>query len=450
MKLNTSHISIIKRLLSSRNSKPLQSILNKIEPADLATLLGLLDPREKKLLLESLINIEKATSTLVELPEPQIPEYLDLLSQEKVLQLCSASNEEESAHLLLQWDEEKAQELLRLIPEEKAQKIRQIMSYPEESAGRMMQTKIFKISSHLTAGEGLDLLRKKAQEESIYYIYCVNKQNQLEGVISLRSMATVPTNTPLQQLIKKEVVTVSPLNTTEEVAKIVSHYDFIAIPVIDDEKRLLGVISIDDVLEVVQEQATADIYASVGLQEDDRIYSTAFFKIKNRMPWMFLNLVLAALASGVLSLFEDTMHQLIALATFKNIIAGLGGNTAIQSLTVVTRGLAVGDFKYASPSKVLLRETIVGATLGVVVGLAASLLTYVWKQDLLVSTIIFIAMFLTSILAAFIGAAVPVVMEKMKLDPAVGSGVLVTMVTDIFSFFSFLGLATLGLQYFGH
>jgi len=449
MKLNASNISIIKRLLSSRNSKPLQSILNKIEAADLSTLFGLFDQREKRLLLESLMSIDKAAPTLVELPSSQIPEYLSLITNEKIIQICSACMEEHAAHILLQLGHDSYENILNQIPSQKRAKIRQIMNYPEESAGRMMQTHVFKIPSHLTTGEGLDLLRQKAQEESIYYIYCVNKNNQLEGVISLRSMAIALTETPLKKLIKSEIITVSPKNTAEEVAKIVSHYDFIAIPVIDENQQLLGIISIDDVLEVVQEQATSDIYAHAGLQEDDRVYSSALYKIKNRAPWMFLNLVLAALASGVLSAFEVTMHQLIALATFKNIVAGLSGNTAIQSLTVVTRGLAVGDFNYTTQTKVLIRETAVGATLGVIVGIAAGILTYVWKENILVSSIIFISLVFTSILASFIGSAIPILMDRFNLDPAVGSGVIVTMITDIFSFISFLGLASLGLKYLG-
>ena len=274
----------------------------------------------------------------------------------------------------------------------------------------------------------------------------MDENSHLAGVVSLRALATAPADTPLSHLIKKELVTVSPEDSSEEVARIVSHYDFVAIPVINKNRNLIGLITVDDVLDIIQEQATANLYAQAGLQEDDRVYTPLGKKIKKRLPWMFLNLVLAALASSVVSLFEDTMSTLIVLASVKNIVAGISGNTAIQTLTVVTRGIATGDFSYISRLKTVLRETTVGLSLGLLTGLACALLVYVWKGSLFVSLVIFVSMILTSLIAACWGAVIPIILQKMNRDPAIGSGVLVTMTTDILSFFSFLGIAALGLR----
>ena len=228
----------------------------------------------------------------------------------------------------------------------------------------------------------------------------------------------------------------------------VSHYDFIALPVVDESHKLLGLIAVDDVIDIIQEQATADIYASAGLTEDDRVFSTLGFKIKNRLPWMFLNLILAAVASSVVSLFEQTMQELIILASLKNIVAGMGGNTAIQTLTVVTRGLATGDFNFITYFKVVIKETFSGVIIGVVMGIMAGTLVFFWKSNIMVAGVICMSMALNSLVASSFGALVPITLYKLKWDPATGSGVIVTMITDIFSFFSFLGIATLGLKYF--
>lgn len=450
MKLNPSTTSIVKRLLSGRNNRPLRSILNKLEPIDLASLLGQLNTRERRLLLEALLTVDKAAATLWEVPDSQLASFMKVLSDQKLTELLISANNEHAAYFLSAMPEPEQQRYLIELGSEKSSKVRQLLSYPEDSAGRLMDSDIFTVSTEFTAKEGLDALREAAQEQSIYYIYCVNKDKHLEGVLSLRDLATAPQETKLKDLIKKDVITVHPEASTEEAARIVAHYDFIAIPVVNKDKKLLGVITVDDVVDIIQEQATANIYAQVGLQEDDRVYSDNFFKIKNRIPWMVLNLFLAAVASSVVSLFEGTMSELIILASLKNIVSGMGGNTAIQSLTVVTRGIATGDFSFITKSKTILKETLVGSSIGLVMGSLAGVLTYLWKGNAMVSVIICVSMILNSIVAASMGAIVPLALDKLKKDPAAGSGVLVTTFMDIFSFFTFLGIASLGLKFIAH
>ena len=450
MKLNPSTTSIVKRLLSGRNSRPLRSILNKLEPMDLASLLGQLNVRERRLLLEALLTIDKAAQTLWEVPDSQLPVFMKALSDQKLTELFISANDEHVAYFLSAMPEPEQERFLAELGSEKSSKVKQLLSYPEDSAGRLMESDIFTVLTDYTAKEGLEALRKAAQEQSIYYIYCVDKEQRLEGVLSLRDLATAPQDTKLKDLIKKDVITVHPEASTEEAARIVAHYDFIAIPVVNKDKTLLGVITVDDVVDIIQEQATANIYAQVGLQEDDRVYSENFFKIKNRIPWMVLNLFLAAVASSVVSLFEGTMSELIILASLKNIVSGMGGNTAIQSLTVVTRGIATGDFSFITKAKTILKETLVGSSIGLVMGVLAGVLTYVWKGNLMVSIIICISMIINSLVASSMGAIVPIALDKLKKDPAAGSGVIVTTFMDIFSFFTFLGIASLGLKFIAH
>ena len=449
MKLNSANISIIRRLLVGRKSRPLLSILGRLEPADLATLFGQLDSRESRFLVDALLSIDKVSETLVLVPEQRLVKLLSKLDSQMLRSLVVYSSDEDAAYFLSLVEVGERQRLLEMLEVPKRRRVQQFLDYPEDSAGRAMLTKIFSLKPTMTAAEGIEQLRSAAQEESIYYIYCVNEENRLVGISSLRVLATAPADTPVEEIMKREVVSVNPETPADEVARIVSHYDFIAVPVVDENNTLLGIVTVDDVLDIIQEEATADIYARAGLQEDDRIYTPAMGSIKNRIPWMMLNLVLAALASSVISLFEQTMSQLIILASLKNIVAGIGGNTAIQTLTVVTRGLATGDFNFISQAKVVLKECTVGLVIGLATGLCAGVMTYFWKGSLLVSVVIVISLLLNSLIAAAAGALIPIGLKKWNLDPAVGSGVLVTMITDIFGFFCFLGTATVGLYLVG-
>ena len=446
MKLNATNTAILKRLLAGRNSRPLRAILSRLEAADIASLFGTLNRRDSLLLVEALASIDKARDVFCELPDPQLRQVLAQMPSEKLLNLVVYSPDDQSAYFLTHLEDSVREEVLQKLEAPKRSKIQQFLNYPAQSAGRLMETQVFSIPVTWTAAQGLDFLRQRAQEQSIYYIYCIDEEQRLVGTLSLRALATAPAERRLFEMVKKEVVSVSPETTDQEVAKIVAHYDFVAIPVVDKDGRLLGVITVDDVVDIIQDMATANLYAQAGLQKSDRVFTPALESIGNRLPWMFVNLALAGLASSVVSLFEDTMSHLIVLATLKNVVAGLGGNTAIQSLTVVTRGLATGDFSFISHARAIAKEVTVGVTLGLVTGITAGVMTYIWKQDLLVAIVIFLSMVLNALVASVVGASVPLALHYFGKDPATGSGVLCTMITDIFGFFSFLGIASLGLS----
>lgn len=452
MKLNPTNKAILKRLLVGRNSRPLKSIIQRVEPADLASYLTHLTKLEKKRLIEALVAVHRAGAVLEQIPEPQLEPLLEDIDNEKLARILKHSSINEGSFLLQFIDSSRHDELLINLSAEKKEKLLQFLNYPEDSAGRIMDSHFFTMSAELTAKEGLELLRQKSKEESIYYIYCVSEEQRLTGVVSLRDLATSDPDTPLYELTKKEIVTVHPEMPEERVAQLVSHYDFVALPVVNDQGKILGIITVDDVLDIIEEQATADIYASAGLQESDRVYSPLSQKIISRTPWMLLNLLLAGTASFVLHLFEGILGELVILAVTKNIVTSTSGNAAIQSLTVTTRGLAVDDFQFISKQRVMIRETLVGMTLGFITGSIAGLAIYFLKNDLnysfYVGLIMFLSMVATSLVACIAGVSVPILLKQLGRDPAVGSGVIVTVITDIFGFFSFLGLATLAMPYF--
>lgn len=451
MKLNSTNKAILKRLLVGRNSRPLKSIVQRVEAADLASYLTNLTKLEQKRLIDALISVHRAGPVLEQLPDLQLEAVLNGIDDEKLTRILKHSSISEGTHLLQFIEVARHDNLLIGLSSEQKEKLLQFLNYPEDSAGRLMDSHFFTLSADLTAQQGLDLLRQKSQEESIYYIYCVEDDHRLTGVVSLRDLAITSPDTPIHQLTKKEVVTVTPNMPEEEVAQLVSHYDFIALPVVDEAGRILGIITVDDILDIIEEQATADIYASAGLQESDRVYSPLSQKVKSRTPWMLLNLVLAGAASFVLHLFEGVLGDLVILAVTKNIVTSTSGNAAIQSLTVTTRGLAVNDFQFISKKMVMIRETLVGVTLGFITGSLAGVAIFLLRSDLsysvFVGLIMFSSMVLTSFVACIAGVCVPILIKHMGRDPAVGSGVIVTVITDIFGFFSFLGLATLAMPY---
>lgn len=448
MRLNSTNISIIKRLLVGRNSRPLRSILMRLGEVDLASLYSHLNELEKKHLSEALLSFGQLGPVLLELPSHQVAEVILDLEPVKRRDLIAGAPESEAADFLEALPADTQLQILSQMEPAKRSRLQLFLDYPENSAGRLMIEEVFTLDRDLTASQCLEEIRRRSSAESIYYVYCTDSGRRLEGVASLRTLVTAHPDEKLGRIARKDVISVTPETLPEEVANLVSRYDFVALPVVDAQNRLLGIVTVDDILDLVQDQATARIYKSAGLQEDDRVYTPFSTSLKKRLPWMLLNLLLAATASAVISLFEKTIAELVILATVQNIVAATGGNTAIQTLTVVTRGLATDDFQFISLKRALLKEAYVGLNMGVILGVCAAALVYFWKGSLLVAIVIGISMVLNLLIASTMGAIMPVAIRKLNFDPAVSSGVLVTVFTDIFGFMSFLGIATLGLKYF--
>lgn len=449
MKLKTHQIDRIKKLLRIGDQQQIIQSIQVFETVDLAGLMASLDKHQSSSLLEALLSLHRASSILAEMPEAALKEFFAYIGEEKIQALFHEGKAEDLVYFLDFFDEEEQKKLLEIIPLTKQVQIQQFLNYPKNSVGRLMKAPIFSLPTHFTVSNSIELLRQRAKEEPIYYIYCVNRQKQLIGVVSMRQIAVSAGDLLLETLMCKPVISVKTDTSVQEAAQIVAHYDFPAIPVTNNKNELVGLITKDEVIDLIQEKATADLYARAGLEEDDRIFTPTWTSIKYRMPWIGLNLLMAVTASSVISLFEETMSHLIILASLKNIVAGVGGNTAIQSLTVITRGLAVGDFRFISIRKALMKEIKVGAALGLASGFGAGIITYFWKDSLLVSSVIVIAMFLNSLMASFAGSFIPILLNRFRSDPAVGSGVLATTLTDIFGFFSFLSIASLGLKLIG-
>lgn len=438
--------SSIKKLLEKSQKIPLKT-LRHISSADTASLLFELDSEKSEKLFQLLLESKLAVSVLSEMRGVKLRGFLKSLPQKTLVKLFSEGSMDDLVYLIDFTP--RPNKLLEQLPLEKKITLQKFMDYPEDSAGRIMQDDYFSLSFESSVGQGIDKLREYSREKFVHYIYAVDKEKTLIGVLSIRELAISAPEVKIKDIINKQFVSVQPWESAHFAATIVSKHNFIAIPVVDKKNKIAGLITVDDVLDLVEESATAKIYAMAGLSEGDRIYTKISKTIKNRLPWLAVNLVFAILASSIISLFEQTMSRLIILATLKNIVAGIGGNTAIQTLTVTARGLDTGDFNFTTVSKAFIKETFSGLTTGCALGIGAGIITYFWKSSFLVSGIIFVAMVLNSLVAVWAGFMTPILMQKMKKDPAISSGVIVTVITDIFGFFIFLSLAALGLSLFG-
>ena len=286
----------------------------------------------------------------------------------------------------------------------------------------------------------------ESQSESVLYLYVVDDDKRLLGVVPIRRLVTAAPARPCGELMVRDPVSVQVDMDQEEVAAIVARYNLLAIPVVDGLGRMHGVITVDDVIDVIQEEATEDIYNLAGLSEEDRVFSPVHLSVQKRLPWMVVNLATAFLAAWIVGFFERTIEEVVLLAVFMPVVAGMAGNGGTQALTVVARGIALGELEFSSGVRAIFKELFVGLTVGASTGLLAALFVYFWGGNPALAGVVFVAMWVSLAVAGLVGAAVPLVLKWAGQDPALGSSVIVTTFTDACGFLSFLGIATLFLD----
>jgi magnesium transporter len=335
---------------------------------------------------------------------------------------------------------------------EASTEVQELLGYAEGTAGRIMTPDVFALNEELTVGEAISAIQGASRDiEMVFYLYVVDERNHLVGVVSLRQLLLVPPTTPLKKIMGTDVISVRTDTDQEEVARIVARYNLLGVPVVDVENKLVGVVTVDDVIDVIREEATEDIYALAGVRSDEHALSAPVRSVRLRLPWLLVNLATAVLAASVVHLFEDTIQQVVVLAALMPIVAGMGGNAATQTLAVIVRGLALGEVTWENSRRVLLKEFLVGLANGLANGLVAAAIVCLWfglsVKTAMIGAIIASAMINNMVIAGIAGTLIPLILKRLKADPAIASSVFVTTCTDIGGFFSFLGLATLFIKY---
>lgn len=334
--------------------------------------------------------------------------------------------------------------LLEGLPEKTKKQIQELLTFPENSAGRIMSTNFLAFHSDLKVNDVIQKIRSLVKKRSpISYAYVVDGANQLTGVINMRDLMLADGQMTLQEVMRKDVFTVDGFMDRESLAQELSKRGFFAAPVVDAEKHLIGVVRVEQLIEDVQEEASEDMQKMFGAGGDERAGSPVVFSLAKRLPWLHVNLVTAFLAAGVIALFEDVIAKITALAVFLPVVAGQGGNAGAQSLAVVMRGIVMREIPASKAGKIVFKEAAIGFVNGIVIGLVTAGIAWLWKGNPYFGVVIGLAMLVNLTVAGFSGAAIPMMMKAVGLDPAQCSNIILTTITDVVGFLAFLGFAVL-------
>lgn len=375
-------------------------------------------------------------------------EILKKFSENKQKKILGEMSSDELTDLVGVLDEEEIKDVLKKINEEDRKDVYKLLSYKPDTAGGIMATEFVSIRENKTIEKTLKYLQKEAPDaESAYYLYVINKENVLKGVVSLRDIVCNDFDTKISEITNTNVISVPYYMDQEEVASKFEKYGFMTMPVVDENNKILGIVTVDDIVEVMQEETTEDIHRLGGVDEEEKVDGSLRDSVKSRLPWLIVNLITAILAASVVGAFEGTISQVVTLATFMPIVAGMGGNAGTQSLTIVVRGIALGELDKDNGMRIFIKELLVGLVTGIVIGAIIAVLGFIWEMNFVFGIVIGVAMILNMMVATMSGFIVPVILKKLKVDPALASAVFVTTVTDVLGFFFFLGLATMFISY---
>jgi len=385
---------------------------------------------------------KNAANLLSSITPPVAADTLALMPTDLLKQVIPHMSPALAAALFQRLDEDLQRAILFRVPERYAQEIRSYMTYPVESVGSIMDPKFLVLQEDLTVRDAMLHVRSRAQKD-VHDVYVIDRRQKLAGKFSVRDLLLVDPEEKLQAVMICDLPTMNPLESREEIVELFKERHFFTIPVVDLDNRLLGVVRNEDIIRASQEDASADLLTMVGANKDERALSPVWFSVQKRLPWLQLNLLTAFLAAFVVGMFEGTIAKFTALAVLLPVVAGQSGNTGAQSLAVVIRGLALRDIRPSQWLRVSGKEVYVAFLNGLAVSATACLAVALWSRSLGLTVIIGLSMIISMVIAGLSGAIIPIALKAMKQDPAQSSSIVLTTVTDVVGFFSFLGLATL-------
>ncbi len=435
-------ILLMIKQLKEQKREDFQIIINELQPYDLAEIYTLL-PEKHKHKFTLFLTSEQLTMLIQELESDLQIDLLHKIGVQKSSKVMDLMENDDLADLLAELSVEKTDEFLSIMKAEESQSVQNLMNYDPETAGGIMTNRYVWISNTFTVREAVDKIKSFAKfAENIYYLYVLDKDKKLAGVISYRDLILADIDDEVDSIMFSRVISVPADMDQEEVARIIERYDFIAVPVVDDEKRLIGIITVDDVIDVMIHEANENIDRLAATGKGIDFKTSAITSTIRRLPWLILLLFLGLISGSIISTFEDTLSTVVALAFFMPMIAGMTGNTGTQSLAIVVRGLASTDIDRSTVIKLLFREIGVGVMIGLICGILVAISTFYWIGYEL-SLVIGLSLFMTLIIGTMAGTVIPLILYRLKADPAIASGPLITTLNDIFSLTIYFGLATL-------
>jgi magnesium transporter len=437
------YVERVAQAIAAENSKVLRELVGDLHEADVGDLIEALDPELRPRLI-ALMGHDFDYTALTQVDDAVREEILEELPAESVAEGVRDLDSDDAVAILEDLPKDEQSEILEQLPQSERVALARSLHYPENSAGRIMQTELIAVPPGWTVGQTIDHMRETPDlPDRFWELYVADPDGRLKGAVALDRLLRTKRPVPIEQLLEEDLRPVRVTDDREDVARMFERYDLVSAPVVDERDRLVGVITFDDIVDVIEEEAEEDIKALGGVRREEELSDPVWTIARGRFNWLLVNLATAFLASSVLGLFEGQLEKMVALAVLAPIVASQGGNAATQTMTVAVRALATRELSSANAARIILREVLVGlvngAAFAVITGVAAA----AWFKVPDLGVVIGLAMVCNLLAGALGGILVPLALYHFRADPAVSSGVFVTTVTDVVGFFSFLGIATL-------
>ncbi|MGD6817457.1 magnesium transporter [Metabacillus sp. 113a] len=434
-------------LLRDGKRKEFRELIEELQPYDMASVFKEMPEKHYARFL-SFMNVDDITVLMQELERPYQLALFNKIGKVKGVHVMNKMDNDDLAQLLEELDSELKDQLLSSMEQEESEAVQTLMNYPPETAGRIMTNRYVWIPNHYTVRDAVVKLKSFAEiAEAINYLYVINEQKQLVGVISYRDLILGERDELIEDIMYTRVISIKADADQEEVARLIERYDFLALPVVEENHVLAGIVTVDDVIDIVIQEANEDYekFAASGKSID--FETKALTAAYRRLPWLILLLFIGLVSGSIISVFEGTLNEVVALAFFMPMIAGMTGNTGTQSLAVVIRGLGQNDLDARMVAGLILRELRVGLLIGAVCGMLITAIAVIWQGNPLLGLVVGSSLFLTLIIGTMAGTVIPIVLNKFGIDPAIASGPLITTLNDILSLLIYFGIATSFLQH---
>ncbi|QCR31597.1 magnesium transporter [Lysinibacillus sp. SGAir0095] len=437
----------LRQYLLDENIDQFREIFLELHSYDQAQFYEKVGPDIRKTIYQFLSPQEMATIfETIELEDEEYEQFLKEMDTSYGAEMLSYMYTDDAVDVLNELDDEQRESYLEMMDSETAEEINELLAYAEYTAGAIMTTEYVSVLENSTVRSAMTVLRNEAPNaETIYYVFVVDDKHCLSGVISLRDLIISDEDTLIRDIMNERVVYVKVSDDQEQVAQIMKDYNFLAIPVVNDSHEMLGIITVDDIIDVIDEEASDDYSKLAGLSDVDDIEASPFKAAKKRLPWLIMLLFLGMITATLMGQFEATLEKVALLALFIPLISGTSGNSGTQALAVAVRGIATGEIGEKSKIKMLLREVLTGLITGIVCGIIVVGIIFFWKHSLIIGLLVGAAICISILVATIAGSFIPLLIHKLGVDPAVASGPFITTVNDVTSILIYLGLASIFL-----
>jgi len=425
-------VDLVRKLLRKGALTNLKNILQKFHPADIAVFFNYLNEKEKETIFRLCVEIEKFPEIISLLEPSESANFLSTLKKEEIYKIFKNIHSDDVVDIINALPEELAQDILSFMKKEDVAEIESLLEYEEDTAGGIMNPDFFALEENTTVKNAVDSLRNSEDVEMVFYLYVVDIRNHLVGVVSLRYLVTSKSDAKLKDIMNTDVISVRTNMDQEEVARIVTKYDVLAVPVVDEENKLVGVITVDDIIDVIREENTEDMLKMAGTTEEEIVTKSTFSSFKIRLPWLFATFIGGIFASQIIGVFQDSLQKVIAVSFFIPIIMGMGGNIGAQTSTIVVRGIALGKVDVKQVWYFLFQQFKIGILLGFTYGILLGVVAkFLHGEISYIGITVCLAIICAMTIGSILGTMIPMILKRVNIDPAVATGAFVTTALDI-------------------